>query len=434
VSVTVLSRRRSQRRARFSFYLLDPRSGVSRNLLSRLLETFFRRWWLYLVPLVLLGIVGAMSVAKTKSAYKSFGTFNVETSTVLSNLSGNTDQGLTVQSPATETSNRLNSLLQTDQYIKDIVADAKLTEAVKSGALTLSDVRKSITTSPNGSNLVTVVAASRDPVVAQKLAAATIDAYVQSQIDTDASQSTAAVQFFDQLLKSDQVSLDQANQALTSYLAAHPSPVVGTRPDDEASEIARLNAAVTAAQNEYNNTLGKSQDAQLSTAQTKADVGQRLRVVDAPQVPLAPQAKLKKSILTFATFLILGLLLSGGAVVLATVLDHSLRSADDVEQRLGMRTLAVVPDVRLTFAGARASSVGEALRTKPDKRRTPSEPATRPAAKAPEPKRTPPKSSPPAARADGQVPAVGQPKPGAAPNNTAGGRMRRPTGTIRRPA
>src|SRR6476659_2030543 len=36
-------------------------TGVSRSLMLRLLETFFRRWWLYVVPVVILGVLGFMS-------------------------------------------------------------------------------------------------------------------------------------------------------------------------------------------------------------------------------------------------------------------------------------------------------------------------------------------------------------------------------------
>ena len=49
-------------------------------------------------------------------------------------------------------------------------------------------------------------------------------------------------------------------------------------------------------------------------------------------------------IMSFATFLILGLILTVGAVVVATVLNHTILSAADVKERLGVRLLAVVPE------------------------------------------------------------------------------------------
>jgi len=56
-----------------------------------------------------------------------------------------------------------------------------------------------------------------------------------------------------------------------------------------------------------------------------------------------PQAKLKKSLLSFAMFLVIGILLCLGTLAVGTVFDHSLRSAADLKERIGVRVLAVVP-------------------------------------------------------------------------------------------
>jgi uncharacterized protein involved in exopolysaccharide biosynthesis len=317
---------------------------VSRSLLMRLLESFFRRWWLYLVPVLLLAVVGAATVAGAKGSFKSIGTFNVESSTVLSTLSGNT-QNFGFDTPAVATTKRINSMLQTDSFVKDIATKANLDGALTSGQITLGQIRSSLGTAANGANLVQVVASYRDPVVAQQLAKATIDAFVQGVIDSASSQGTAAVTFFSGQLKTDQATVDQARQALDDYQGSHPAPAIGTRPVDEQSQINRLSDAVTQAQAGYNTTLSKSQDAQLTIEQTKADVGNQLSLVDSPALPTAPESKLKSSILSFATFVALGILLSAGAVFVGTLFDHSLRTVGEVRERLGVPALAVVPDV-----------------------------------------------------------------------------------------
>ena len=48
--------------------------------------------------------------------------------------------------------------------------------------------------------------------------------------------------------------------------------------------------------------------------------------------------------LTFAMFVILGLILAVGGVVVATAFDHGLRTPLDVKERLGLRPLAAIPD------------------------------------------------------------------------------------------
>jgi uncharacterized protein involved in exopolysaccharide biosynthesis len=317
---------------------------VSRSLMLRLLETFFRRWWLYLVPVVVLGVLGFMSVSGTKKTYEATGTFNVESSTILSNLNGDNTQTNGFDTPAGATSKRINATLQTDQFIKDVAKRAGIDNALANGTITPGWIRSSLTSATNGSNLVRVIAVNQDPAVAQRLAQATIDAFTQSIVDSASSQSTAAVGFFDNLLTTYQTDVTTAQTAVDDYVKAHPAPAIGVRSEDEQAELTRLTAALTQAQGNYNATLGKRQDAQLSVEKTKADLSERLRLIDAPQAPAAPQARLKSMVFGFATFLAVGLLLSIGAVVVATLMNHSLQTAADVKDRLGVRLLAVVPD------------------------------------------------------------------------------------------
>jgi uncharacterized protein involved in exopolysaccharide biosynthesis len=317
---------------------------VSRSLMLRLLESFFRRWWLYLVPIVVLAVVGFISVSGTKKVFASSGTLNVESSTILSTLTGDNSQTNSFDTPAAVTSKRINATLQTDQFVKEIATRAGIEGALANGTITPAWIRSSLSSAPNGSNLVRVVSVNEDPAVAQRLAQATIDAFSQSIIDSASSQSTAAVAFFDSLMATYETDAASAQKALDEYVQAHPAPAIGNRPEDEQSELTRLNAALTKAQENYNGTISKRQDAQLAIEQTKADVGERLRLIDAPQVPTAPQARFKSMVFGFATFLALGALLSIGAVVVATLMNHSLQTAADVKERLGVRLLAVVPD------------------------------------------------------------------------------------------
>jgi capsular polysaccharide biosynthesis protein len=346
--------------------------------LLRILESFFRRWWLYLVPVVVLAAIGFVSVSGTKKTYESSGTFNVENSTILSNLSGDNSQTNGFDTPATATSKRINATLQTDQFITEIAKRAGIDGALANGTITPGWIRSSLTSTTNGANLVRVIAVNQDPAVAQRLAQGTIDAFTQSIIDSASSQSTAAVTFFDNLLTTYQTNVANAQKAVDDYVAGHPAPAIGVRPEDEQAELTRLTTALTQAQGTYNATLGKRQDAELSTEQTKADMGQRLRLVDAPQQPVAPQARLKSMIFGFGTFLAVGILISLGAVVLATMMNHNLQTADDVKNRLGMRLLAIVPDA----SGRRPAKV------------KPAKTAKQPKVKAPKPAAQPPVPTP----------------------------------------
>jgi uncharacterized protein involved in exopolysaccharide biosynthesis len=375
---------------------------VSRSLLMRMLENFFRRWYLYLVPVLLLALVGAFSVAGAKKQFQSVGTFNVESSTVLSTLSGSTgDPSLGYDTPATATSKRIGSLLQTDQFVKDIASKAKLDTALTAGQITVSEIRSSIGAAPNGANLVNLTATNIDPAVAQALAGATIAAYVQSIIDSQASQSNAAIAFFTDLVTTYQTDLATARRSLSDYLTAHPAPVVGARSDEEQAELARINGDVTQAQTRYDDALTKKQGAELTTEQTKADVGERLRIVDAPVLPSVPLGGMKKTITSMATFVILGIMLAAGAVVVGTLLDHSVRTSSDVS-RLGLRLLTVVPDT----GGKPRKVKARKTERKPKQPRPLGEPKERTRSAGPRVARSAPRKAAPAAARKAARPAT----------------------------
>ncbi len=324
--------------------------GVSRYMVVRMLDSFFRRWWLYLIPVVLLVGLGASKVAAAKSTYVASGTVNVASSTLLSTLSdvrGNPSYGY--DTPATATGKQLNALVQTDQFVRDVAATAGLNGQLSSGLITLDQVRAAVTSFAAGPNVLKVSATYADPATAQKLATATINRYIEMVLGSEVSDSTAAQSFYSQLAAKYKSEVTTARQRLEDYFAAHPSTPGKPRPDQEISDLSNLNSNATQAENRYNQAVGKSEDAQSSIQQVKSDINQRLRIVDAPQAGIK-QAQLKKSLLSFGMFFLIGLLLTLGMVVIATVLDRSVRNAVDVRDRLGLRLLATIPDVGSSLA------------------------------------------------------------------------------------
>jgi capsular polysaccharide biosynthesis protein len=69
------------------------------------------------------------------------------------------------------------------------------------------------------------------------------------------------------------------------------------------------------------------------------------RIFERAKLPVAPQ---KESLLTgLIVAALLGLLLSGGAVLLVEYLDITVKTVDDAERRLGLPVLGVVPQLAL---------------------------------------------------------------------------------------
>lgn len=72
-------------------------------------------------------------------------------------------------------------------------------------------------------------------------------------------------------------------------------------------------------------------------------IGNDLRVIDQPTIPRAPISPKKKLII--ASSLFLGLLIGVLAAVLAEGIDDTISSTKDVQDKLGLETLGVIPDM-----------------------------------------------------------------------------------------
>ena len=275
---------------------------------------------------------------------------------MLSDLTSIRGENFGFETPATSTAKTMNALMGTDNFITSIAKSAGVTGALSRGELTAEELRTSILVTPDGDNLVKVIASTNNPELSARLAQSTMDTFMQYIVSGDVAESRAAEQFFNDQLAAYQKQLEQAQTALRDYAATHPGGPQDLRPLDEQVEIERLKSAVQQAQETYSTAQGKSDEARLATEQSVRDVSQQLRIIDTPEVPGGPIPRLKTAVFTVGLFTFVGMLISFGAVVLASVMDRSLRSSDDVEQLLGMPALAVVPDATQTRRGRRRAA------------------------------------------------------------------------------
>ncbi len=116
-----------------------------------------------------------------------------------------------------------------------------------------------------------------------------------------------------------------------------------TAPVEEEFEITRLNRIVERADTRLADLLDDIQAAQVRTAQATSEATQTIRVVDPPELPVVPEAGLRDFVMTVGTFTVLGVLLMLGGVVAASLLDRSLRFAEEIRASLGVEVLAIIP-------------------------------------------------------------------------------------------
>ena len=87
----------------------------ARLFIARLLETFFRRWWLYLLPVALLGALGVATVLGKGTSYRVLGRHLRQPGFVVEpDHRGRGENSFGFDNPATYTSRQINTLLGTD--------------------------------------------------------------------------------------------------------------------------------------------------------------------------------------------------------------------------------------------------------------------------------------------------------------------------------
>jgi hypothetical protein len=92
-------------------------------------------------------------------------------------------------------------------------------------------------------------------------------------------------------------------------------------------------------------------EAILLRSQRSSEASQSISIIDAPKVPTAPQSTVMKRIMVVISFMMLGVVIALAAVLVTTVLDHTVSSTADLLTIEGISLVATVPPVRFATVG-----------------------------------------------------------------------------------
>ena len=327
---------------------------MSKIVVLRLIDTYFRHRWLYLIPIGLMVIAATIYLFNQQHLYMASGIIFTEKSSLLSSLTAVDPQGFSWQTPAQDVAGQISDLTRTDAFIRAVIGETDLeTEMNHGGSASedlISEIRPKIFAWAAGNNQVQVSAIYDDPRIAYQLAQSTINTFILWNINLDRTDSATAEAFFQDLIRGYQADVLTAQEALRTYLEAHPKPEAADRPDTETFEIQNLQANLDSASTRLAHAAEKAEDARLADVQIESNVRQKYMVVDAPDLPTEPATSKRKMAKAAAMFLAAGALLSGIAVVGATVLDQTFRLPMEVPQVLSLPVLALVSDVSAPVA------------------------------------------------------------------------------------
>lgn len=323
-----------------------PQSAPKPQLpLRRLSENFFQRWFLILLPLVLMTMIGVLLAQRVQPQFLAEATLSASANPLIDPI-GEQDFRFG-ESEAEQTARVMIERLGTDRFAASVVDAVGLTEAIESTAITYDDIRQNLSIFATGDSIVKVEVTWGDPETAIALVAETIAAHQEVLTATVTADSRAAVEFFNSRL-SDAIADEQsAEEALNAYVDTLPPLQVGEEtPVADELALRRLNSRLTTAQATIDETRANIEEAELSVVQAESEAGRSLNVIDAASSNFEPQSTLPRQAIILFVFLVIGFLVALTMLLLSTHLDRSVRSAVDIEAAGGGLTVAAVPVIK----------------------------------------------------------------------------------------
>jgi capsular polysaccharide biosynthesis protein len=318
-------------------------------VILRLLESYFRHRWLYLLPIV--GMIGLATyfVLNLDQKYQTEGVLYVQNQSYLASLTDVRASDVSWYLTAAQiTNSEINDLLQTDSFVRAIIQETDLEKEMTKGETavdeTIQETRDSIWVYSTGNNQITIGASHEDPKLAYQLVSALIDVYLRWQVNAEQAENETANSFFVDVIDLYNSELAAAREDMVQYVQMHPQPLRGDRPETEQMEIARLQAAIDLSSSRVASALDKEENTRLAMAQIESDTRQRYILIDAPEIPLESEVSLRKIAMQAGAFVGAGIILTIVAIFGAAVLDRSFRFPIDVNNRLDLPVLSILPD------------------------------------------------------------------------------------------
>jgi capsular polysaccharide biosynthesis protein len=198
---------------------------------------------------------------------------------------------------------------------------------------------KSFSATPTGPQVLRVTMTGTDPSYMPGTLAAVATAY-QNEVDSDISiRNQAATTYLEAQLAEAKQNLQQANQALTSYQAAHPSSSAISDP-----KYAQLSEAATQDQGAYS-TLETNLEQSIIPASQSITSPAAFHVIDSPEAAFRVSNK-KHEIFIVIAGLLAGVVIFVLALSALTALDDVVRDRTDLDQMPGLEVVGVIRPLR----------------------------------------------------------------------------------------
>jgi hypothetical protein len=284
----------------------------------RYLDTCFRHPLLYLLPATL---VLAIAVVSARRAVRHTLPYSAA-ATVAVNLDPTRARPLGERPLSEQHASLLGELMETDGFVIGAIKRTGLADRLTGGEedeVVAHEVRRNWSQRAAGPNTVRVRYRCAEPALCPEVVTAILAAYRDEVFANRVLGPRSTVEFYEQQAQT-------AEQRLRSLPATDP--------------------AAASAREIYEELLVKLAGARLDADTAMRDAQSGFRVIAPPKLPAAPGVPIRAALLPLLLGGMMAATIFAGSVVLATWMDTTLRAPDDVLDRLGMKTVAVVPHAR----------------------------------------------------------------------------------------
>lgn len=331
----------------------------------RLLEAFFRAPLFYFLPALLMGILGVAMLVGEKPNFITVATIYIQPNETLASITtGENFNELPFINLSEIAAAEINGLIQSEVFLNEVLQKIDLSQPEYAISAMASGnqrqlwryLQENTTAYVAGELQVDVVLMNESPDLAVDFGKELFTAYVDHKIQTRLQDTRESSRLIQDILAQERRQIVAIEQEYEAYLASHPAPqTLGlNRPDIEEEQIARLQQALDAAYQRYNEALGEADSLQRIESSTENVIQQTYLLIDAPFDPFeltSTREKLKN----LAQYVLLGGAAGFLLLVAVALLNRRLLLPIDVVNGLGLPVLALVQYDHLHGRRRRAS-------------------------------------------------------------------------------
>ena len=348
--------------------------------MQRYLETLFRHKRLLLIPVIAIPMLTLLVTFYTGKKYVVVSSVWAETTRLIPNTEGN--------APNVRGARLINDRLRTKAFRKEVMDASGLTDAIQEGtwptptslqarfdsnallrrvggplglslpqspraaaAMASTMIRRSVSATAAGSNLIFIVYTGSDPAVGQRLIEETLDIHADETLARRVREADVGVEYLTRELRTQEERVLTSAAKLASFESQYPPPPLGIqRPSEEVQDLQRLQQINALDESRYVAALNRLEDLRQRSDASLSSADLRFRIIDPPvggsaNSTVSPRKLGMMGVLGVTIGMMLGII----AIVLITWRDGTVRTKAEVESIIETPAIIEVPDLGRLF-------------------------------------------------------------------------------------